>query len=317
MTNLLGANQALDSSLNTIISKWYTLRDYPTVGESIATVIPLKPHTGTSVILNNYNRMQGYTVADGADIAQAQSLADTSTSYTPGEVAAQTWLPGSTMRRIADPDLLGRATTIVMNAINLKEDQDILANFASFSPVVGAAGRVLGPGEYLAAVARLMIGNSRTSPEPAPEPYFIVDHPLKLATVAGRIIPLSDVPLGTNVYLPATTSRGPTTGPGFGGAFSDELVMKGVGALGSLFGATVKRSANLQLSGTADVAGAALSREGLIFVPEVEKRMDPDTSDKSYRGAIELNGWTAYGSGLWRGTAYGCEILGDATLPTS
>ncbi len=321
VTNLLGTNQALDSSLNTIISQWNILADFPTVAESVSTTYTLKPHTGVSYLINNYNRLQGYSVADGTDIAQAQALADTTTSYTPGEVAVQTWLPGSTMRRIADPDLMSRTSKILMNALNLKEDQDILANFASFSPVVGAAGRVLGPGEYLASIARLMIGNSRTNPEPAPEPYYIVDHPLKLATVAGRLVPLTDVPTGTNIYLPATTSRGPTVGGGFGGgasgSVSGDVIREGIGSLGMLFGANVKRSANLQLSGTADVAGAALSREGLIFVNEVSKRMDPDTSDKSYRGAVELNGWTSYGSGLYRAAAYGVEILGDAALPTS
>ncbi len=319
--NLLGSQQALDSSLNTIISQWLTLADFPTVGESVCTTYTLKPHSGVSYLINNYSRMVGYSVADGADIAQAQALADTTTSYTPGEVAVQTWLPGSTMRRIADPDLMSRTSKILMNALNLKEDQDILANFASFTPTIGAAGRVLGPGEYLAAITRLMIGNSLTNPEPAPEPYYVVDHPMKLSTVAGRLVPLTDVPTGTNIYLPATTSRGPTVGAGFGGgaggSVSGDVIREGIGSLGMLFGANVKRSANLTRSGTADAAGAALSREGMIFVNEINKRMDPDTSDKSYRGAVELNGWCSYGSGLYRAAAYGVYILGDTTLPTS
>ncbi len=316
-TNLLGSNQALDSSLDTIISEWRLLTDYPTVFESVASPFNLDPHTGVSKIINNYNRMVAGPVADGADIAQAQALADTSNTYTPGEVAVQTWLPGSTMRRIADPDVLGRTSKILMNALNLRIDQDGGAQMSNWTPVVGAAGRVLGPGEYLAATARLMIGNSRTNPEPAPEPYYIVEHPLKLVTVAGRIVPLTDVPTGTNVYLPATTSRGVTTGPGFNEGLSSDIMRQNIGALGTLFGATVKRSANLPLSGTADVTGGAFSQTGLIYVTEVSKRIDPDRSDVSYRGAVELNGWCSYAFGTYRIAAYGVSILGDATLPTS
>src|SRR3990167_8271487 len=185
---------------------------------SCATEFGLKPHEGVSKQLNNYNRLVAFDVADGADIAQAQALADTTTTYTPGEVAVQTWLPGSTMRRIADPDLLKRTGRILRNAYDLKEDQDGGLQLPSFTAIVGAATRVLGPGEYLAAMTRLAYGNSRANPEPPPHPWFIVDHTIKLSTVAGRIVPLTDVPTGTNVYLPGSSSRGVTTGAGFGGS---------------------------------------------------------------------------------------------------
>jgi hypothetical protein len=56
----------------------------------------------------NYGRVIGYDVADGADIVQNQTLRDDLSTYTPSEVAVQVLLPGSTMRRIADPDLEGR-----------------------------------------------------------------------------------------------------------------------------------------------------------------------------------------------------------------
>lgn len=81
------------------------------------------------------------------------------------------------------------------------------------------------------------------------------------------------------------------------------------------WGATVKKSANL--IGATDASGGAFSKEGLIYVSELEPRSDPDTSDKSLRGAVELNYWGSYVWGTYRPGAYGCEILGLITLPTA
>ncbi len=317
--NLLGSNQNLDVSLNSIISQFKTLNDEPTIFESCATLLPLKPHEGVSKLINNYNRMTAVAVPDGADISQASALADTQTSFTPGEVAVQTWLPGSTMRRAADPDLLGRTSRILMNALKLKQDQDGGLQLPNFTPIIGAAARVLGPGEYLAAMTRLSYGNNRSNPEPPPKPWYIVDHPIKLSTVSGRIIPLTDVPGGgsSQVYLPATTSRGLTVGAGATEMLADAIFKEAWGALGTLFMGIVKPTSNVIPDASDDVSGAAFSKESLIYVEEIAARLDPDRSDTSYRGAVELNGWMSYAWGLYRASNYGVEILGDASEPTS
>ena len=284
--------------------------------QSCARHLTLKPHEGTSKNLNNYNRMVAVAVADGADIANVQALSDTTTSYTPGEVAVQTWLPGSTMRRIADPDLMGHTSKILHNALDLKIDQDGGLQLPNFVPIVGAAAQVLGPGEYLSASVRLAIGNSRAQPEPPPMPWFTIDHPYKLATVLGRMIPLTDVPVGTNVYLPATTSRGVTVGPGTT-TTAQEMMKSGWKGVKELFGIPVRPSANIIPDVNDDVSGASFSQFGFVFVNEISPRMDPDTSDKSYRDATELNGWTSYAWGTWRPATMGVEILGDASTPVS
>lgn len=281
--------------------------------------MPLPPHQGVSKLINNYGRLTANPVADGADIAQAQALADSQTSVTPGEVAVQTWLPGSTMRRSADTNLHGHASRMMMNALKLRQDQDGGAQFVNYTPVIGAAARVLGPGEYLAAMTRLSYGANRANPTPPPKPWFILDHTIKLSTVAGRIIALSDTPGGAAVYLPASSSRGITTGPGFGGGagLSGEIMKMAWGAIGTLFMGIVKPTANLIPDSADDVSGAAFSREGLIYCEEVAARLDPDTSRKSYRGAVQLNGWMSYGWTTYLPGNYGVEILGDCTEPTS
>jgi hypothetical protein len=319
VTNLLGSSQALDSSLNSIISEFLTLNDYPTIFQSCARNLRLLPHDGVSKTINNYNRMVAYSVADGADIAQHQALADTSTSYTPAEVAVQTWLPGSTMRRAADPDIRGRTSKILRNAIDLKIDQDGGLQLPNFVPVQGTANIVLGPGSYLAASVMLAIGNSRSNPEPPPKPWFTVDHPYKLATVAGRIIPLTDVPGGGSsaVYLPATSQRGLTVAAGATPSLSDRIMNEGWMALGQLFGIPIKATANIIPDASDDVSGASFSREALIYVEEVAPKMVPDDSDKSYRDAVELNCWCSYIWGVFRSSNWGVEIIGDATTPAA
>jgi hypothetical protein len=223
------------------------------------------------------------------------------------------------MRRVADEQLLRRTGRMMNNAYDLKEDQDGGLQFVNFTPIMGVANSVIGTFEYYGAMTRLMIGNNRANPEPPPEPYYIVDHPIKLATLAATLLPLQSIPTGTSsAYTPATKASGATVGPGANtGGMSTEIAKEGIGAIGRLFGATVKKTANLLPDASDDVSGAALSAEGLIYVSELEPRADPDKSDKSLRGAIELNYWGSYVWGTFRPGAYGVEILGDATLPVA
>ena len=315
MGNLAGTGEALDSSLNTVYSEFRLLRDETGVFRSCATKLTLRPHEGRSKNVLNYNRAVAFDIADGADIQQFQQLADTATTYTPGEVAVQVLLPGSTMRRVADPDLLKRTGRILAAAYDLKEDQDGGLQMVNWTPIMGATSRSLGAGEFLGAVQRLSVGNSVLNPEPPPEPWYIVAHPTHLTALAAKLVPLTDVPTGTSVYVATSAASGGTAGPGARAGLSDEIIKRGIGAIGQFWGVVVKKCANL--IGATDASGGAFSKEGLIYVSEVEPRADNDTSDKSLRGAVELNYWGSYVWGTYRPGAYGCEIRGLITLPTA
>jgi hypothetical protein len=315
---LAGASQALDSSLPTIYSEFKLLRDDTGVMRSVSTPMKLEPHEGTSKNVNNYGRVIATGVADGADIANAQALADTTTSYTPGEVAVQVILAGSTMRRVQDPSLLERTGRMLNNAYDLKEDSDGCAQLTSFTPILGAAGTMISPGHMAAAAGRLRIGNDRTNPEPAPDPLVAVLHPLQAMVLAGRLVPFTDVPTGTNVYGVNTGAHlGVTVGVGGSGALGDEIIKRGPPALGMIAGMTVHTDANIVVDASDDASGAAFSKEGVVYVSELEPRLDADDSDKSMRGAVELNLWGSYVWGLYRSANYGVELLFDASLPTS
>ena len=316
MGNLAGTGQALDTSLNTIYSEFKLLRDATGVFRSTATMLKLLPHDGASKNINNYNRVIAYDLADGVDMQQAQQLADTTTTFTPGEVGVQVLLPGSTMRRIADPDLLRRTGRMLANAYDLKEDQDGGLQMVNFTPIMGAAASILGPGEFIGSINRLSIGNNRANPEPTPKPWSLVHHPLPLSVLQQRMIPLTDVPTGTNIFTPATVATGKTV---MGGAspMADEILRQGINSLGQFYGANVKWTPNLLPDASDDVSGGVYSKEGLNYISELEPKADPDTSDKSLRGAVELNYWGSYVWGVYRAAAYGCEILGDASMPVA
>ena len=316
--NLAGSGQALDTSLPTIYEEFRLIREETGVCRKVAFNMPLKPHTGISKHIINYGRLVAYDLAEGVDMVQHQNIADTLTSYTPGEVGVQLILPRTTLRRIADSDLLRRSGKLMATAYDVKEDNDGTAQFTSFTPIVGSAGLIMGPGYFQAAIMRLGIGNDRTNPENPPEPWHAVLHPLHVGALMGNVVPYSDVPTGTNRYT-GLTATGATVGPGAGGSLADDYMRKGPPkgpkATMNFLGIEIYRDANIDVDTSDDASGALFSEEGFVYVSEWEPEMQNEDTDKSLR-ALELNLIGSYAWGLYRSSNYGVELLFDASLPT-
>jgi hypothetical protein len=315
---LAGANQALDASLPTIYREFRLLRDETGVMRSCASTLKLSAHEGSTKYINNYGRVTAYNVSDGADIANAQALADTATGYSPTEVAVQVILGGRTMRRVADPDLLGRTGRILNNAYDLKEDSDGCTQLASFTgTTIGSAGTVISPGHVSGAAARVAIGNSRANPEPPAGDVFCVIHPLSAHVLTGTLIPYASTPGGAAAFGANTGAHAGVTVANVTPTMGEEFIRRGYKALGMVGGTIVKTDANISVDASDDMIGAVFAKEGLIYVSEEEPRLDPDSSDKSMRGAVELNVWGSYVWGNYRAAAYGNPMTFDASLPTS
>lgn len=314
--NLAGSGQALVNSLNTIMSEFKLLTQAEAVMEGCATHYTLAPHTGRSKNVLNYGRLRAYTLEDGVDMAQAQSLTDESTAYTPVEIGVQVVIANSTLRRVADADLLRNIGRMMANAYTRESDTNGCLQLSSFTPSVGSAGTVASPGHMLAISSRLAIGNNRTDPEPAPKPWHFVHHPLALAVVAGRLMPLSSTPGGAAAFGANTgahagvTVTGPLTG------VSGEIARRSVGGIGMLFQMMVKSDANIPVDSSDDAIGAGFSQEGLIFIRELAPKLWPQENDISLRG-LELNLIGSEAWGTYRPDAYGVDFTADASLPTS
>ena len=317
---LAGTGQALDASLTTIYREFRILRDESGVMRSVSTPMKLLPHEGNTKYINNYDRAVAFNLVDGADMAQQQTLADTATGYVPTEVGVQITLGGRTMRRVADPDLMSRTARILNNAYDLKEDSDGCTQLASFTATtLGAAGTLASPGLISGGGARVMVGNSRTNPEPPGTDIYAVIHPLSAHVLAGRLVPWSNVPTGSNVFGTAGGAHAGVTATngGIASGMTEALIRKGYKALGTIGDVIVKTDANLTVDSLDDCTGAIFAKEGLIYVAEEQVRLDWDTSDKSKRGAAEGNCWGSYVFGNYRAARYGNPITLDASLPTS
>lgn len=314
-SNLLGTGQALDL-VPYIYKDFRLLYDEMGVMKSCATKMTLERNTGPSKYIVNYDRVVAADLGDDEDLNNPQDLSDTATTVTPGEVGLQVILAGSTVRRAPDSDLTGRVGTMLANAYDLKEDADGCTQLASFSAgTIGAAGDIAGPGHIRAARAILRIGGSRATPEPFPGPFFTVLHPLQLNIIEGRVVPFTDVPTGTNDY-DGTGNTGDTIGAG-SNSMSERIVMGGPGAIGQLAGTTVKSDANISVDSSDDAVGGMFAKSGIIHITEVEPKLDPDDSDKSRRGAVEMNLWGSYGWQLYRPAASGATLTFDASIPSS
>lgn len=291
-------------------------RDVTGVFRNSASSETLKRHSGVSWIRNNYGRAIAYALDEAADMNQAQTLSDAATTITPAEVGAQVTIPGSTLRRIADASLESRVATMLNNAYSLKEDQDGAAQMSSWtSTALGTTSTVISLGHIFAANARLGVGSNVANPEPAPGPLSYIGHDFQLLHLVGRTMVLTDVPTGSNPYL-GTAATGVALGAGFSGTGTQEDFLKnGIGALTQLSGMTIKKDANIAVTSTPSATGGAFSKEGLIYVNEVEPHIVKDTSDVSLRDAVELNVWGSYKFGLYLPAAYGIGMVFDCTTP--
>lgn len=316
-----GTNDALDASLNTIISDFRLLADEKGIMRDRANELTLEKGKGSSVIINNYSRLTVGGVSDGADASNPQTLADMGTSFSPSEFFAQALISGRTIDRVADRFLIGNTSKMIMNAIKVHMDKQGCDQLSSFTTAVGAAGTVLSPGIIAAAVALAEIGNDQAFPEPYDD-LSIVLNPMQMLELGGRLVPYSNVPTGTNAYGADNGAHAGTTltnagGTGAPGSLSDDVVRKGVRAIAQLQGHPVFLDANIAVDSSNDASGAAFARIGLNYVKEVDPRLDMDRSDVSMRGAVELTGWYSGGWSLWRSGNTGIEILSDAARPTS
>jgi len=278
----------------------------------------LGAHEGNTKYINEYGRVMAYNVVDGQDIVNAQAMSDEATGYSPSEVAVQLILGGRTMRRVADPDLLGHSGRVLHNAYDLKEDTDGCIQLASFTATtLGTAGTVISPGHISGGGARVQIGNSRANPEPPDGDIFAVIHPMAAHVLAGRLIPYTN-PAGLTVPYGVNTGAHLGVQPGVGiSDLSSELLHRGYRAIGEVGGVIVKTDANLAVDANDDFTGAIFAREGLIYVSELEPQLKADTDDASMRGAVELNLFGSYAWGNFRAANYGNPCTFDASMPTS
>lgn len=319
-TNTAGASGTLQTSLPTVYSRFMLLEQERGKVINTATRETLQPHTGSAFRYINYGQFVAQAATDGVDSAQAQTLSDATTAFSPSEVVVNAVVSDRTLARVADPKLLAEIGEMAMNAIELKEDQDGCGKFSSFTPTLGGTTTVATLGHLLAAEAILRIGNSTATPEPAPGPWFATLHPNTMAAAAVKTLPLS-LAIGSNATV-LTSGEGHIgqLGSAIAAGFVNDLGMKvlmGKGLvrqldMGELL---VMADANVTINSTPSTSNGIYSKRGLVFVSEVTPYMRQER-DESLRG-IELTAVTSYAWGVYRAAAYGIIATFDGTTPTN
>lgn len=319
-TNTAGSSGTLTTSLPTVFAEFMLLSQERGTVINTATRETLTPHTGASLNYINYNQFVAQRATDGVDSAQAQTLADTKTAFTPSEVVVNAVVSDRTLARVADTGLLTKIGTMAMNALELLEDQDGCAKFSSFTPTLGSTGVVATLGHLLASQAVLRIGNSTGTPEPAPFPWFATFHPNTMAAAAVKLVPLSAaVGSSVSVLTSAAAGVGVLGGAMATGVTSDlglkVLMGKGLVERLDMGQLLVVSDANVAISATPDTTNGIYSKRGLIFINEAAPYMKQER-DESLRG-IEITCVTSYAWGVYRPAAYGIKATFDGTTPTS
>ena len=312
--NLGGTGQAVDTSYNTINSAFFTLMNEKPVVKTLATRLTLKAGEGSSKNIVDWNRFTAARIDDGIEMTLGQALSDAQVSYTPTELGVMCELADTLVDRVADRQLVGRVGTMMGDAYNLLEDTEGCDQMANWSTSIGAATRVMQIGHLTAIAAGLAVGNNLANPEPAPDPKFLLLHPSALTVVVNRMMPLTDVPTGTNVYIGTSDARGTTFAAGTN-TMTEQLLKKGPKALGTVSGIPIYTDANLGVDSDNDSDQGGFSKAGLIYVNEKDPSMKSEYN-------IKRRSWTyvMVGRNIWgthRTAAYGIRLITDAVIPTS
>ncbi len=317
--NTAGTSGALTVSLPTVLSRFMLKEQERGKVLNCATREVLPPHTGNTFNYLNYDYLFAYATSEGVDAAQAQSLSDAKTAFTPGEIVVNVIVGDRTISRVADPNLIGEVGEMAMNAIELKEDTDGCAKFSSFTLTVGSTTVCCTPGHLFTAEALLRVGGSKTLPEPAPGPWFAVLHPFTMASAGIKLIPLSTV-ASSNAYT-LTTAEGTVAklgGVPAAGTTNDKgvemLASKNLLRQWEMGELMVLSDANVTLSG-ADAVSGIFSQRGLVYVSEVTPYQKQER-DESLRG-VEITCVESYAWGNYRPGQYGIAATFDATTPTN
>jgi len=307
--NNTGAGEALDNSEPTVLAEFLATREDLGVVRNSATHRQMRPHTGRNYNVINYNRLRAYRVNVGVPTAMAQALADDLTTFSPNEVSVKVQRSGAAQRRSGDANLDQEIGYEMALAYDRTEEQEGTAQFSSFSSVVGSAGTACSPGFLNAMDSRLGYGNSRSTPESIPRPWNYIAHPIHKAIVAGRLVPYEAETAGGGVAYAGTATSGIRPGAGRS-QLGDDIIKRGVGALGMFAGHPFKTTPYIAVDSSDDASMVLASENGIYYINEVSYKVKQKELE---RDGKEFLGWGAYCFGLYKLATHGVEGLFDAT----
>lgn len=279
---------SLVSDLNSLYNQIYEESLY-TLRETNLMVPLVTQYNGQGYATRNvgiFSQSNVAEVSEGEDFTSPETLAKTSqATFTPKEAMAQ-FLVTDRMLETDDVDNIAEAARMELGmGIAEKIDQDLIAEFGSFSASKGTAGSALTIAHCAAAMAVLRNNYARGFEQ------NIVIHPYQWHDI------------WTELGQPAAERA-------FLGDTANEAMQQY--AVGRFLGATWFTSANITVDSSDDATGAAFVRDALVYDQRSAYRVEMER-DASLR-ATEMNGHVGYAVGRLR-SDHGVALLSDATEP--
>ena len=282
---------SLADSLNDMVSAARIVREHEGVMVQCCEHQTLGKGIGLS-----WNEISFAALADAQAVSEttwlrnAQQLSDTKFSVTPTVIGILVIITDRVKARIS-PKSLAKTGGLAQSSIQRKKNADGLTMLDGFSNSYCGAGSTLTSG-HIGAAKALITGNST---EPGPPPYNCVLHGYQLHDIEDEFL------AGVGTYaLPA-------------GITADTLRDN---FSGMLHGCRIFVDGNITVDASDDAKGGVFSQSAIVLVqgrsPWKETKRLPDYGGGA--DAVYLYDEFAYGE---RADSMGCEIVSDATAPTS
>lgn len=241
--------------------------------------------------LSTYARLaQASALSEGVDLSQVQQLVSATLTIVPTEHGLISTLSKRLIFRQGDSSVVGVAGRQMGGSLRRREDNDVIALYASFSKVIVGPSSTLDITYFRGGAAYLMTDND-SAYGPAPMPLRAALH----------IEQISDIVL--DITDPGTAAGQRPAG------FGDEMMQRWWKGNDRLYGIGIWHAGNIARDTSDDATGAIFASEALGIVHEENADVTEET-DNSLR-AVEYGIFQAWGEGE-RADPHGVAVDSDS-----
>ena len=287
---------SLADSIPTMIASARIVREFAGVMPNLVDRQRLDENTGTVWNEVSMSKLSAQAVTENTELDNPQQMEDTLFSVTPTVIGVHTVITDRVALRIS-ANAYAQTGSLAQNAIERKKDQDGITAIDGATTALGGAN-ALDSGEIAAAAYR--ITSNTTEPAPANAPINAVHQGFCLKDIDDELITAgieqtTGAPLTSGVAVEAYQNR----------------------YRGTIAGAKLYEDGNLTIDGSDDAKGGVFSQMAIVLVegrsPYVEAKRMPELGG----GATALYHYDEYAYGERSSGNWLCEVIADATAPTS
>lgn len=261
--------------------------EFKGIAKQLVENIPLKKGH-KNVTVNKYGTITARALTEGVEIVDAQELTNTTLTITPGEVGLKSIITLKLIRQ--GMDNVHRSTgTILGNAMNKKQDQDIVANFDNFAKTTPGAGSALNWTHLLAARSYIETGGTTNEPPPDTVGIHGCLHPEQIADVVADVAVRGTYPVPTG--------------------YSDELIRNYWRGRDKAYGMNLFVDGNIARDSSDDAKGAVFHRSAIIYVES--QAIETFEEFKAALRGWEMVSVSDYAEGEYK-DEWGFEVYSDA-----